>query len=963
MFKSCFMLNETGLFYAWSLNGVGNMREKMSHGGEVIGLTLQLQKFSVGTPSHVRYEGGNTVLGHYDHLLINPVHHWLDFSPRMDWVYSQNVQNPNEQHYLVSHYPLKLLFPSQKIIGSQPGFAYEEWKNPDILLENNPCLTIVLLNLTDAYRKQAGDRLLPNFLQLLYCNCLEQLEQMRCCVLPSLGYSDFCILMAGSGWKAALDLVDRLHGLAVAPSDGGSKQVVVLSTDYMLPVCHQSGKNDFPRYFDGLQLMVRVNLCPGITAQHLANRLPAVQVYRTSGGSDCVLSAQDEKARQELVNFLLDGRSGSFVVDIVSTPHLLMTPKGSSLGMPKRTPPDQAYIAHFEDAVRVYSNKLQKHNRHSRQINALWELSFMIKNICSQPHTGNLRQIMQNLLDSFSYCLNRCAEEMGPEWEFGNMEYRVGQFSSVVGNFLSDLSRSDCFFMERDQYNHASVSSATGLLIAYNKWLNGFTHAVSEVTDKQNKSRYTFLVTSGGRDQTQTMEAFYFLDQKLEKDGQLYEKVPLVTQMSEMSLFDFSGTILRATHECMHFAGIRRRPERVEYLLTFVTRLLSQLLANVLLSEKSVYGYAIDVFRSLNAAQEVLDKAQLAYSTRWKKLSLEIEKTLKYLLNPLDLAQWNESQCLSKNVQDWMYNRLMLAFSGQDLRGNGNTPYQFHMNGFAESLYKLTQIAQRDYFEDCDQLCRAYNLPCVVFSHGAKTQMVFDQQIKIDETLDTAIQLILSRLLIGEPASSMLVTEDEPSYAVWELKFPYFSLITSNIYNVLASSVEIFKEAFADVTACEILGADFADYVLMHVFEDWDLKSALSEDMANTYRISAVLRLCSGNCLNSSGQLTTEARGRIADALDRLKLHGMPPRLDANELCNKIDSLLYVFNENEDIGAPLLEYLQMCKSDYEEATVKAALKPFADSYQAIRLLAIDPMDPDCPEKLLAMYNALINKGG
>ena len=285
----------------------------------------------------------------------------------------------------------------------------------------------------------------------------------------------------------------------------------------------------------------------------------------------------------------------------------------------------------------------------------------------------------------------------------------VNNFSGIVGDFLTDLTRSDCFFMEREKYNHASVSSATSLLIAYNQWLNRFTHTVGQVTESQNRSRYTFLVTSGGRDQTQTIEAFYFLDPELEENGQLFEQSPLVTQMSEMSLFDFSGTILRATHECMHFSGIRRRKERVGYLLAFISRLFSQLLANVLLSEERVYKYVENIFCSLNADQKVLDKARDTYEACWEMMVKEIAEKLEMLLKTPELMEWNEFQCLSKNVQDWAYSRLMYIFSGQTIREHTNGPYKFHMNRFAEDLYKLTQTIQKTYFERCDQLCREHN--------------------------------------------------------------------------------------------------------------------------------------------------------------------------------------------------------------------------------------------------------------
>lgn len=305
----------------------------------------------------------------------------------------------------------------------------------------------------------------------------------------------------------------------------------------------------------------------------------------------------------------------------------------------------------------------------------------------------------------------------------------------------------------------------------------------------------------------------------------------------------------------------------------------------------------------------------------------------------------------------------MCIFSGQILYKRDNTLHTFRMNEFAEALYKLTQLAQQNYFEDCDQLCHKYHLPCVIFAYGAKTQIVLKQQIEIDETLDTTIQLILSRLLIGEPASSMLVAGDKPDYDEWAWKFPFFSLVTSNINDVLTTSVDIFKEAFADVVACEILEADFTDYVLMHVFEDWDLDSALDKDMANTYRIPAVLRLCYSQYLTSDGQLTAEANKCIENAILRLESHGMPNRLDSTGLCDRLNELLCGFNENIEISEPLCEYLRQCKSDYEKDTVKTALKPFTDSYQAIRLLAINPKEQDYRENLLTMYDALTCRGG
>ena len=52
--------------------------------GPVIGLTLQLQKFGVGKIRDKNDLRANTILGHYDHLVIREVRSWLEYSPRTD---------------------------------------------------------------------------------------------------------------------------------------------------------------------------------------------------------------------------------------------------------------------------------------------------------------------------------------------------------------------------------------------------------------------------------------------------------------------------------------------------------------------------------------------------------------------------------------------------------------------------------------------------------------------------------------------------------------------------------------------------------------------------------------------------------------------------------------------------------------------------------------------------------------
>ena len=91
------------------------------------------------------------------------------------------------------------------------------------------------------------------------------------------------------------------------------------------------------------------------------------------------------------------------------------------------------------------------------------------------------------------------------------LEEALEIFVTQVGSFLADLSRSDCFSMESERYNHASVSSATALLLAYNQWQNEFVKAVSK-EEENNSSQYAFLVRSGGCDRTHTNNIFSDLE-------------------------------------------------------------------------------------------------------------------------------------------------------------------------------------------------------------------------------------------------------------------------------------------------------------------------------------------------------------------------------------------------------------------------------------------------------------------
>lgn len=955
----------------------------------VIGLTLQLQKFSVGKPINSEDAKADTILGHYDSLTLRRIYRWLEFSPRMDWDGDQQTPDLKTAEMLATHYPIKLLFPAWVGQSEPGGFYYEAWKHHETLLEQAPCMTVVLLTLTDAYKDQVKENQLNDFLNLLRTSCQPGLlAEVNCCVLPCLGYSDLCVLMAGVNWKPALMLVECLHSLTVKNADGA--EIPVLSTDYMMPVCHprrDGGPDDkfSDDYFTGIDLAVRVNLHPGVTTPQLAGYLNGVEAYRTSGGTDCLLWAKAGQAKQ-MVDALLADKKRNFVVDMASALHLQIgsEKQGEPFSGNRTWPsPDvtvfQQSVEGFKAAIKVYEVQAIAKKRHLRQVSSLRELVSIVQNICLQPHASALRSLMQDLIANFSQCLKKCAKclEQGNGPDPSDIEEYIELFSDVVSSFLEDLSRSDCFYMEREKYNHTSVSSATGLLIAYNRWLNKFTDAVRDATQENNHCDYAFLVTCGGRDQTETLDAFYFLKPEVEgtASDQLYERLPLVTQMSEMSLFDFSGTILRAVHECMHYTGERKRRERIKYLLDFVITLLADQMADTLLEFNDLYQHnTLDVLEELtkNLAPEEKNNLQnelyAACLQALNDLSEAIHDQLWSYFPVSAFASWTEWNYVSRNVQTWAYGVLFKAFSGHEITSAEGGAPRLCKNSLATRMCEATIAARTAYFRDCSRLCREYDIPTVVFDFGAKRLDLLREKdprnyYTKDIALEHHVQMVLSRLLLSETPGGMPIGEDGSIVDEWNHAFPYFQLARINVYTVLQGATDVFSEAFADMTACVILGADLEDYLLMHVYEDWNVDSALAIEMNYIYRIPAVLRLCYSDCLEDGQQkLTQGARNRVKKAVTSLEAHGMPKnRIDAWALCSRVDELLGLFCENARVGKHLLDYLEMCQDCYSKQDVQERLQKFSNSFKKLRLWNINPEAKNVHEQLVEMYETLLKE--
>lgn len=973
------------------------------------GLLIKLEKDALGVSHTKNGSRSNFVMGYFDRVIFDHVNCWLDFSPRK----SSEGQggNPGKTGNPLSIYPIKLLFPSNKMISHLEGlgFDYQNWMG-DLpqLLESNPCITIALINLTDQFKSKlvndiCGEQL-SQLADVIYNGRYYHEENHQAemnfteaggttahvCLLPSLGYSDYCLLIAEKNWMFAPALLEYLHRAR-------SGRKIVLSTDYVMPVYHILSKHSVSQKESALsssQISIHIHLKPGISMGQLAQSVGDVaDVWQVSGSSDCVLISKKGMTPEELFCAfslgMVGGTKNSIQNLVLSTESKLLRmitalPQNEDRILPTEENPK---IANLRRVLLKYRKLLYKENRHMRLFNATWERVTLVESICSQEHNGELRAIMDRWLDVFTFCLkqeigelNRLKRRLASakteekkkkiqldiEDYWTDIEDALNAFVAQVGSFLADLSRSDSFSMESERYNHASVGSATKLLLAYNRWQNQFVVDMQKESDSQ--SEYVFLVRSGGCDSTHTDNIFSTLDSQLiEQDGEkvMFERKPLITHMSEMALFDCSGAIFRMTHECMHYCGERKRKERVQAIISFISRYYSRAFSDVLFGQAEFYEKLCAQLKYSFGLDNVDLNSELkkCWEDECKCLHTKIDT---YISNQLqskyqeEMDTWDELDYLGTELHAWLQDVLSEMF----LCYNFSLKTYF-TSGIVQKLYVFVLETAINYYGKCEKIIQRYDESLIFNSIERRKSEInlaafHDLGNFTDSKLRNQINFTLSWVL-SDPELQIFSNDS------------FAPLQTHTVSEVLDFVFACFSETFADMAACVRLDASLSDYLLAFVFESWDLNEAFPLGEYHVYRIPIILELCYPNAsalqeVDGKKVLSAEAKQELNDAIQRLVMHGMPERrINFGRLCERIEELMNLYqNHGKWIAESLEQYLRLCKEQHElDAKSHSYMKKYPKAFHKIRLLDgfnHPGPDADYADQVVQMLTSLITIG-
>ena len=1004
---------------------------------EACGLVIKLEKDTLGK----RHNGDNYVLGYYDRLDIQPIYNWFSYSPGNVLAEQKKPDGGQTGEPVlrpISYYPIKLVFPANEVSSrlEELGLNYSSWKrsrplsgktNEDFstFFDSYPCISVVLINLTDQFK---GD--FPRDV------CTEQLERLaqvikkgnyqigetitafdreafheaHCCILPSLGYSDYCILFAEKSWSLGPAVLEYLHEATVqVKAEPEPREVPVLSTDYLMPVYHvpsSGGQNPVSvnSHENGIQLGIRVNLRPGVSMRALKQKVGNMaEVFHITGSTDCLLISESGQDFSDLLRVIMPKHpQGNKIIEnlVIDTESMLRRRIPEDVAENQPNPAEEGSFASstvLEDSIRDlraklldYQELLTREHRHMRRLNAMHERVTSIENICGESHNLGFQFIMNEWLLAFNSCFGICLREIreridamaaGAKTEeeaarfkqdlknlWTKTEDAMDFFIQKVGSFMADLSRSDCFFMESERYNHPSVGSATALLIAYNQWQNSFAKAVMQEPGS-GESVYTFLVQSGGCDATRTKNLFWFLPPDIAPDNTLIEKLPLIIQMSEMSLFDCSGTVFRMTHECMHLCGKRHRVERVEHLIRFTSWLYARFLSETFF-HKSTYFEFLKARLQERMFPGAPASLYHALEACWKNQSEKFTEALAdFLIKELDAAytqaraDWTEVDYMSSDFCDWLRDQLSDLFSCYAFsRGNGKDVLRigrkaWAYNTFSSFIYKTQLTIAQAFYEACEKILKTYEDTldfCALESRklGAALESISSGGRRhdrfVDSNLERSIPLILSQFMTN------------PSYHSMQ-ELPFSTLRRNGLEEILRETViDCFSESFADLEACMRLEASISDYLLAFVFENWNLDSAFALDPPLYFRVSAVLSVYYTDCLRPDKlALTAETREKLCRAVQCMEGHGLPQgRIDGNGVANHVDALLRRYQEYPKEAEALENYLRTCMDSFTDSD-RRNMAVFRTTFQKISLSNI----PYGSDSAASIFTGISNNKG
>lgn len=876
------------------------------------------------------------VLGYYDQLVIKHITEWREWSPTQ-------TEGLSIKDNFIDKYTIKGYFPRETLqekLQKEFGFNFQVWKENG---DNYPFVVASVINLSGKFLKKCRD---TDIYQKLCCNLRKQArenmsdsewENLHCSVLQTIGFSDFVILLKTDDLSKAMDFCESIRLIK-------DEEEICISNIYTFEAFKKEGLENLERKnSQPFDLSVRATLRPGITATgflryfegQLRSYLESKGIgknsdvfkgkYRIIGDADCLISLHISLAdflplyfKNESVPLLLNPNHELFKIYICDLKTELQQVENGVDDQIKYlqtqpSPKVEEYRELFVEIIDKIEKCIRDYNVPERIIYGLQNVMKQFLELIQSEHCFDVEKLVGEVFKNLLRCIEpdiSCLEskeeeeasELGDAYErIGNMIEALNIFREYVGDYLSDIQRSDSLFWEGRSLRHPSIGSATKLLFFY----NGFLNKVKDVLCTENEN-YSFLVTSGGTDQTEAIDLFDYQDIN-EKNASL-----LILKIPEASLYDVSGSLFKILHELLHFCGNRLRMERAEDVMNIIKLYIAGGIARILgAAQESIYNEEVTGLLNRYIRAEKMEKIVGV----WKQqLDDQTEHLKKKIENDIEQVV-RESCCLEKQDE--------VLFYGKNL-------YSSFLNFYESEIFGLK-------FEDNTLLYRVYN-DFMEFRKNVADNMkkiLLDNEIffsNVDLYLadwDSDKENSIDDIHIIQDLFKICLGAKDAYLNNPEMKVAKADKIILEIFMSVMESV--FKECFADCMAAEILNMEMEDFVMAFIAEERNEKNAFPDSHAGILRMQIDFAFLYG----IEDRLSCENETKLKETVRRKKSMGFDYIEDAEKIIEQLNKVLDTKEQNneiKEIKVCVCRYLEKCRKDWENNNIFGDLKEMQKIY-------------------------------
>ena len=968
--SSFFKGSVISLFYRGRVQMVA---QSASNGNDFLGLILNLSKLPIKDTSSEKIfaqHSGYTVLGYYDQLDIQPARNWPDLTPA-GMQYSQPAVAADAfsiPKLSIDSFPIKLLFPPAAIIKlwKNAEFDYSYWEKLANRSSNekNPIITVVLLNMTDEYLrtcKTPSQGIVELLNQLSsHAKALALTRSLHCGIFQSIGMYDYALLMESNSISAVFQMVEGLRSLSITRD--GVKSSILSNSYTILGVRHDASAQEIVET-ETLSICIRFALRCGISAETFAQkffllaeekglwkkdeRTAVAQCAAIRGQYDCQVCLElplqtafslflpnSILEDSELCNMFVDSNTlvrRKFELDEAinqTSSTLTLIPTGNHISA--------EHWKKYDKLLLRCMDFWRKNHCHTRTLYALQQLFRLLHSLSCNTHNQDVITFLSEAFDSLCfniqhYVLDDLPTDLNIRRQIEGADEVLESFRQYVGGYMLDLAHSERVFIEDLKLSHVSIGSATKLLFAYNQMLRELVSAVSR-NSSEGLFSYSFVVVSGGCDSTVVENIFDSVP--LRVNGKLVENRLLVIRLSEMSIYDIRGTMLRSIHEAWHYCGNRYRERRSQYACESLSRLLARVLAQLCFPPHAWSEYTFE----LNDKASYSTIEDTWYMRLYRRNCRKFEYEFSEKINEFLRRSWQTacSEYVDADDERCYYSGNFWSACQKTLFDAMTRPLELPLENRDDDIllmmYPIWWKNRCEYLKDLCQEGRRNHARVQRFELQYHELCAFDPDSK---STAIPVRVKLFSGYIQTIADALVVDND---YLPWEnLESSTVEKVRETYQLVLFTDTlqRAYVEAFSDIMAIKTLNASISDYLFSLVYEGWDLDYVLPEDDSWALRLGAVFEVCYDGD-RSQGLLPADVEA-IHNTFE--SFISVAPwtknRFDVNRLIDRVNTLLCSFSNPltlKWISEPLVDYLKDCPTQLENPLIKDRLKNIREVY-------------------------------